>query len=349
MFKPNIIDGVLTSRFDEIKTHLNHQLSFSPYSNKGHIMVNNKFHEFEVDEKGDLYSPSKIKGYDYFKGKSYLGNYKNMKFSPYYSIIADSFDEEGNPISGIQFGISYDFQRKTIADSTVYIRIDFSLSEEDFQPYEVYRKETGYKNKLFMKWLMKGSMGQVTSASTKEDAGAHMIYGGWPGVTQWLAWKSGVIDYHFIKFDEDAYAFIYNDDFSYYNPGMQRYESSMVTADPAAFLNLPQNDNMDLDEKRGLLDAATRTGLAEYTNRVDINPEDIYIIRVGELRKVLFEMRDIMDEPENRAYKQQTDRLLKLSTNSRVLQQGYICPERTFNIKQKDLHIQAPEYPPGMG
>lgn len=80
MFKPNIKNNVIVSRFDEIKTHLNHQLSFSPDSNKGHIMVDNKFHEFEVDEKGDLYSPVNIKGYDYFKGKSFLGNYKNLNF-----------------------------------------------------------------------------------------------------------------------------------------------------------------------------------------------------------------------------------------------------------------------------
>lgn len=82
-FSPNIVKGVLTSRFDEIKTHLNHQLSFSPFSNKGHILANDdKFHTFEVDSKGDLYSPDKLEGYDYYKGKSYLGNYNNMKFVP---------------------------------------------------------------------------------------------------------------------------------------------------------------------------------------------------------------------------------------------------------------------------
>ena len=63
MYKPNIVKGVLTSRFDEIKTHLNHQLSFSPFSNKGHILDDNdNFHDIEVDSKGDIYSPDKIEG-----------------------------------------------------------------------------------------------------------------------------------------------------------------------------------------------------------------------------------------------------------------------------------------------
>ena len=82
MFKPNVNNGLLTSRFDEIKTHLNHQLSFSPYSNQGHILVNNKHYTFEVDEDGHLYSPAKLDGYDYYKGKSYLGHYNDMTFSP---------------------------------------------------------------------------------------------------------------------------------------------------------------------------------------------------------------------------------------------------------------------------
>ena len=80
MFKSNT-NNVLISKYDEVKTHLNHQLSFSPYSNKGHIFINNRFYEFEVDKKGDLYSPHNIKGYDYYKGKSYLGNYNNLTFS----------------------------------------------------------------------------------------------------------------------------------------------------------------------------------------------------------------------------------------------------------------------------
>lgn len=83
MFKPNVVNGVLTSRFDEIKTHLNHQLSFSPFSNEGHILDDDEnFHDIEVDSKGDIYSPDKIKGYDYYKSKSYIGNYKNMQFVP---------------------------------------------------------------------------------------------------------------------------------------------------------------------------------------------------------------------------------------------------------------------------
>lgn len=81
MYKPNIINNVLVSKWKEIKTHLNHQLSFSPYSNKGHILVGKNFYEFEIDKNGDLYSPSKIKGYDYYKNKSYLGNYNNLTFS----------------------------------------------------------------------------------------------------------------------------------------------------------------------------------------------------------------------------------------------------------------------------
>ena len=82
MFSPNIRNGLLVSRFDEITTHLNHQLSFSPFSNKGHILVNDKFYNFEVNNDGDLYSPQQIDGYDYFEGKSYLGHYNQMKFSP---------------------------------------------------------------------------------------------------------------------------------------------------------------------------------------------------------------------------------------------------------------------------
>lgn len=85
MFKPNIQNGILTSRFDEIKTHLNHQLSFSPHSNEGHILVNDKHYNFEVDEDGHLYSPEKLDGYDYYDGKSYLGHYNEMTFSPYFN------------------------------------------------------------------------------------------------------------------------------------------------------------------------------------------------------------------------------------------------------------------------
>ena len=91
MFKPNIVDGILTSRFDEIKTHLNHQLSFSPNSNQGHILVNDKHYDFEVDKYGHLYSPAKLAGYDYYDGKSYLGHYNDMTFSP--SRLENTVDE----------------------------------------------------------------------------------------------------------------------------------------------------------------------------------------------------------------------------------------------------------------
>ena len=81
MYKPNIVKGVLTSRFSEIKTHLGHQLSFSPFNNKGHILMDNdKFSEIKVDKNGDIYSNDKLEGYDYFKNKSYIGNYNNMEF-----------------------------------------------------------------------------------------------------------------------------------------------------------------------------------------------------------------------------------------------------------------------------
>jgi len=82
MFSPNVINGVLQSRFDEITTHLNHQLSFSPLSNKGHVLVDDKFYDFEVDNDGHLFSPQKLEGYDFYQGKSYLGHYNDMNFSP---------------------------------------------------------------------------------------------------------------------------------------------------------------------------------------------------------------------------------------------------------------------------
>ena len=82
MYEPNIVNGVLTPRFDEIKTHLNHQLSFSPNSNQGHILVDNQFYDFEVNEDGDLFSPEKLDGYDYYNGKSYLGHYNQLQFTP---------------------------------------------------------------------------------------------------------------------------------------------------------------------------------------------------------------------------------------------------------------------------
>ena len=82
MFKANIQNGLLTSRFDEIKTHLNHQLSFSPHSNQGHVLVDGQHYDFEVDNDGHLYSPAKLDGYDYYDGKSYLGHYNELQFSP---------------------------------------------------------------------------------------------------------------------------------------------------------------------------------------------------------------------------------------------------------------------------
>ena len=81
MFSPNVKNGVLVSRFDEISTHLNHQLSFSPFSNKGHLLVDDKYYKFEVEKDGNLFSPHKISGYDYHKGKSYLGHYNELNFS----------------------------------------------------------------------------------------------------------------------------------------------------------------------------------------------------------------------------------------------------------------------------
>ena len=82
MFSPNVINGVLQSRFDEITTHLNHQLSFSPLSNKGHVLVDDNFYDFEVDNEGHVYSPQQLEGYDFYGGKSYLGHYNDMNFSP---------------------------------------------------------------------------------------------------------------------------------------------------------------------------------------------------------------------------------------------------------------------------
>jgi len=88
MFSPNVINGVLQSRFDEITTHLNHQLSFSPLSNKGHILVDDNFYDFEVDNEGHMYSPQKLEGYDFYGGKSYLGHYNDMNFSPSENIFS---------------------------------------------------------------------------------------------------------------------------------------------------------------------------------------------------------------------------------------------------------------------
>ena len=82
MFSPNVINGVLQSQFDEITTHLNHQLSFSPFSNKGHILVDDNFYDFEVNNEGHMYSPQQLEGYDFYGGKSYLGHYNDMNFSP---------------------------------------------------------------------------------------------------------------------------------------------------------------------------------------------------------------------------------------------------------------------------
>ena len=82
-YTPNIVNGALVSRFDEIKTHLNHQLSFSPNSNQGHILVGDKHYDFEVNEEGNLFSPAKLDGYDFYDGKSYLGHYNDLKFSPH--------------------------------------------------------------------------------------------------------------------------------------------------------------------------------------------------------------------------------------------------------------------------
>ena len=81
MLSLNVINNVSQSR-DEITTHLNHQLSFSPVFNKGHILVNDQFYDFEVDNDGHVYSPQQLEGYDFYAGKSYLGHYDNMNFSP---------------------------------------------------------------------------------------------------------------------------------------------------------------------------------------------------------------------------------------------------------------------------
>ena len=101
MYQPNIVDGVLTSRFNEIKTHMNHQLSFSPNSNQGHVLVDNQFYDFQVNKNGDLFSPEKIDGYDYFDGKSYLGHYNNLQFSPTVATanLVPGPDDERPPIT----------------------------------------------------------------------------------------------------------------------------------------------------------------------------------------------------------------------------------------------------------
>ena len=78
----NIKNNVYVPKYDEIKTELNDQLSFSPYSKKGHIYSNNTFHDFKVNNKGDIYSSSNIPGYDIKNNKTYIGNMNNMKYSP---------------------------------------------------------------------------------------------------------------------------------------------------------------------------------------------------------------------------------------------------------------------------
>lgn len=95
----NTVNGVITPRFDEITTHLNHQLSFSPFSNKGHILVDDKHYDFEVDTDGHLYSPQQIDGYDFYADKSYLGHYDDMNFSPWPR-------GRGPPIGGLEEFIS---------------------------------------------------------------------------------------------------------------------------------------------------------------------------------------------------------------------------------------------------
>ena len=80
MFK--VKNNIIVPRFDEIKTHLNHQLTFSPNSTKGSILVGEDFHKFEFDNEGHIFSPEKIEGYDYFSDKSYIGKIEEMKFSP---------------------------------------------------------------------------------------------------------------------------------------------------------------------------------------------------------------------------------------------------------------------------
>ena len=115
MFKPNIIDGVIQPRFDEIKTHLNHQLSFSPYSNQGHILVDDKHYDFEVSEDGHIFSPAKLEGYDFYAGKSYLGHYNNLKFSP-----GDNDDINTEPIELDPYD-DFDFELLSDAEKLAHI------------------------------------------------------------------------------------------------------------------------------------------------------------------------------------------------------------------------------------
>ena len=86
---------ILIPNFDEIKTHLNHQLSFSPHSNQGHILVDDKHYTVVVDKDGHLFSPEKLEGYDFYDGKSYIGHYKDLQFSPsisgFFGSILDFF------------------------------------------------------------------------------------------------------------------------------------------------------------------------------------------------------------------------------------------------------------------
>jgi len=117
MFSPNVINGVLQSRFDEITTHLNHQLSFSPLSNKGHVLVDDNFYDFEVDNEGHMYSPQQLEGYDFYEGKSYLGHYNDMNFSPGASGGDDVFEDNHISFGVVSSGPYKSFQSLTILDN----------------------------------------------------------------------------------------------------------------------------------------------------------------------------------------------------------------------------------------
>ena len=129
MFSPNVINGVLQSRFDEITTHLNHQLSFSPLSNKGNILVDDNFYDFEVNSDGHLYSPQQLEGYDFYGGKSYLGHYNNLNFSPSQEPTVLTFQQN-------QMGLMLKRCKTELAEQKL-INIELTKGEEDDIHFDV--------------------------------------------------------------------------------------------------------------------------------------------------------------------------------------------------------------------
>ena len=55
--------------------------SVSPSQNGGMVIASdNNAYEFEFDDKGNAYSPYAIPNYDYYNGKSFIGNINDFKF-----------------------------------------------------------------------------------------------------------------------------------------------------------------------------------------------------------------------------------------------------------------------------